>query len=74
MLFNPANELLFVSAEDKNLTGADGDKEHFWFLVGGTLENGEPFQVAAQWKLMEETMLTDKDVVWGGKLSKVSYI
>ena len=57
-----------MSAEDKNLTGADGNKEHFWFLVGGTLENGEPFQVAAQRELTEETGLTDRDVVWGAEI------
>ena len=54
LLFNPAHELLFMGAEDKNLTGADGNKGRFWFLVGGTLEAGETFQAAAKRELTEE--------------------
>ena len=51
LLFNSANELLFMGAEDKKLTGADGNKGRFWFLVGGSLEKGETFQPAAKREL-----------------------
>ena len=70
LLFNAVNELLFMGAEDKNLTGADGNKGRFWFLVGGTLENGETFQAAAKRELTEETGLTDADVVWGAEIAE----
>lgn len=70
LLFNPANALLFMGAEDKKLTGADGNKGHFWFLVGGTLEAGETFRSAAQRELTEETGLTDADVIWGAEIAE----
>ena len=70
LLFNPANELLFMGAEDKNLTGVDGNKGRFWFLVGGTLEAGETFQAAARRELTEETGLMDADVVWGAEIAE----
>lgn len=70
LLFNPAHELLFMGAEDKNLTGVDGNKGRFWFLVGGTLEAGETFQAAAKRELTEETGLTDADVVWGAEIAE----
>ncbi len=70
LLFNSANELLFMGAEDKNLTGADGNKGRFWFLVGGSLEAGEAFQAAAKRELAEETGLTDADVVWGAEIAE----
>ena len=70
LLFNPAHELLFMGAEDKNLTGADGNKGRFWFLVGGTLEAGETFQAAARRELTEETGLMDADVVWGAEIAE----
>ena len=70
LLFNSANELLFMGAEDKNLTGTDGNKGRFWFLVGGTLEAGETFRSAAQRELTEETGLTDADVVWGAEIAE----
>lgn len=70
LLFNPANKLLFMGAEDKNLTGTDGNKGRFWFLVGGTLEAGEAFQAAARRELTEETGLMDADVVWGAEIAE----
>ena len=70
LLFNSANALLFMGAEDKNLTGTDGNKGRFWFLVGGSLENGETFQAAARRELTEETGLTDADVVWGAEIAE----
>ena len=70
LLFNSANALLFMGAEDKNLTGADGNKGRFWFLVGGSLEKGETFRSAAQRELTEETGLTDADVVWGAEIAE----
>ena len=70
LLFNSANELLFMGAEDKNLTGADGNKGRFWFLVGGSLEKGETFQAAAKRELTEETGLTDADVIWGAEIAE----
>ena len=70
LLFNSANALLFMGAEDKKLTGADGNKGRFWFLVGGTLEAGETFRSAAQRELTEETGLTDADVVWGAEIAE----
>ena len=70
LLFNSANALLFMGAEDKNLTGADGNKGRFWFLVGGSLEKGETFRSAAQRELTEETGLTDADVIWGAEIAE----
>lgn len=70
LLFNPSNALLFMGAEDKKLTGADGNEGRFWFLVGGTLEAGETFQAAARRELTEETGLTDADVVWGAEIAE----
>ena len=70
LLFNSANELLFMGAEDKKLTGADGNKGRFWFLVGGSLEKGETFQAAAKRELTEETGLTDADVIWGAEIAE----
>ena len=70
LLFNSANALLFMGAEDKNLTGTDGNKGRFWFLVGGSLENGETFQAAARRELTEETGLTDANVVWSAEIAE----
>lgn len=70
LLFNSANALLFMGAEDKKLTGADGNKGRFWFLVGGSLEKGETFQAAAKRELTEETGLTDADVIWGAEIAE----
>ena len=70
LLFNSANALLFMGAEDKKLTGADGNKGCFWFLVGGSLEKGEAFQAAAKRELTEETGLTDADVIWGAEIAE----
>ena len=70
LLFNSANALLFMGAEDKKLSGADGNKVCFWFLVGGSLEKGEAFQAAAKRELTEETGLTDADVIWGAEIAE----
>jgi 8-oxo-dGTP pyrophosphatase MutT (NUDIX family) len=59
-----------MGAEDKNLTGTDGNKGRFWFLVGGSLEKGETFQAAAKRELTEETGLTDADVIWGAEIAE----
>ena len=66
LLFNSANALLFMGAEDKNLTGKDGNKGRFC----GTLEDGETFQAAAKRELTEETGLTEADVVWGAEIAE----
>lgn len=70
LLFNSANELLFMGAEDKNPAGADGNKGRFGFLFGGTLEDGEAFQAAAKRELTEETGLTAEDITWGAEIAE----
>ena len=70
LLFNSANALLFMGAEDQKLTGADGNKGRFWFLVGGSLEKDVTFRSAAQRELTEETGLTDADVIWGAEITE----